>query len=952
MNRLLKACWEGSRFCGRCVGSFALWSVWLLLVIALGVQVYIATAHELAVPRFVLREISARLSASGLRLDFERARFDPTGHVFVEGVQLHSTTLGDALLTADHLYVRLDPWDLLIRDVDLTEVRAAGVDLRVPAMLSPSGRAEPVVRSLYATLRFREDDPTFDLVEASARMANLELTATGAFTLPPARPQSLPVLDEVLRLYLDAARRAAAFTAELAALESPRLDLVFTPDAERIATVAARLQADALTLDAGRFGLPATLQLTQPRWVTRQPLRVPGDREISLRVAATAATLGTDTSVRALQLRLDARWLAADRRIEPRAVEIEASRLSAQGFTAIPVAISLRPAPDRRWQAAISAGLDDASWTFAAELDPLTRAGEIAASGDLPWSLFERLATRASPRLVQLVAYDQAPHVAVRLVLGDQARLLSASGDLVTGPVVARNVALNGVRGRFAWSGTTVSVDDIELRTPSSLAHGRYTMDTATNDFRFLLEGSLQPADINGWFRDWWPRFWSTFDFTRGTPEANVEVAGRWGRPELTTVFVGAHGRNAGLRGVALDEVATRLFIRPGYYDGLAFRAVRDGRTARGRFTRNQDLEARALAWMDVAMESNLPADLAAQLAGPEVVALTEPYRFTAPPEVKVEGRLSGPASPDGTRADLKIEGRTEAAMTFFDFPLSRLSFRALVAGERILVDDVVAGFAEGEVRGAGELSGPGPSRRLTFDARLDGGKVGEAIRIVEEFSARRAGVPPTPQSRFQQQIASGRLDLTLSAKGFADNLRSFDGSGNARITDANLGEINLLGVLSTLLRRTLLNYSTLQLDNAQASFALAGSSLVFPLVRISGPRAAIEASGTYHMEDKQLEFVTKVYPFEESRSLLGTALGTVLAPLSSVLEVNLTGRIDNPSWAFVYGPTSFFRALTGSDATSATPTAPAPTPAPSTPAPDSPTPPAPAVPTDERPPQ
>lgn len=914
MRRFLQACWQGTRFCGQCVLSFGIWSVWLLLLIVLGVQIYIATAHELAVPRFVLRELSSRLSASGLRLEFERAQFDPSGRIFVEGVSLVAETFNEPLLTADHVYVRLDPLDLLVRDIVLTEVRAGGVNLNVPAMLSPSGRGESVVSGLHATLRFREDDPTFDLVDASARFANLELTATGALTMPVSRPRELPVLDEIVRQYLTLIRKAAEIAPQLEVLREPRLDLVFTPDADRLAVLSLRLQAEEAAVAAGRWGLPGELQVTRPRLRTSFALAGVGPVPLVLDASTEAVRLAdrfeaTTVRVRAAGLASpDATGFSADQ------VEAAAASVSARGFTTTPVAVLLRPTTEGRWAAHAVAGVHEASWTLDADVNPATRAGTVRAAGVLPRPLFEQFALLADRRLLDLVQYNGTPSLEAAIDLAPGGRPQRVSGSLRTGPVVARNVPLEAVRARFAWEGTSVAVDEIELRTGTSLAHGSYTMDTKSRDFRFLLKGSLQPSDINGWFRDWWPRFWNTFDFSRELPRADVDVAGRWGVPFATTVYVGAEGNQAGLRGVVLDKVYTQLFIRPGFVDGLYFHALKDGRTAKGTFTRRQDLAARALATLDFDVETNLPPEDASRLAGPEVVELAKPYGFTAPPELKVAGRLSGPASPDGARADLTIEGRTDAPVTFYDFPLSRLSFRAIVAGERILVQDIVAGFAEGEMKGEADLNGPGPARRLTFDARLEGATVGQAIRTVEVYTALRAGVVASPESRFQQRIASGRLDLALSAKGLSNDIRSFQGSGNARISDANLGEVNLLGVLSTLLRRTLLNYSTLQLDTAEASFALAGPTLVFPLVRISGPRAALDASGNYNFDTKSVDFAAKVFPFEGSRSLLGTAIGTMLAPLSSVLEVNLTGRLDNPSWVFVYGPTSFFRALTGSE--------------------------------------
>ncbi len=40
-------------------------------------------------------------------------------------------------------------------------------------------------------------------------------------------------------------------------------------------------------------------------------------------------------------------------------------------------------------------------------------------------------------------------------------------------------------------------------------------MDSPTTTL-VSLRGQLDPASINGWFRDWWPRLFAQFDFEAG----------------------------------------------------------------------------------------------------------------------------------------------------------------------------------------------------------------------------------------------------------------------------------------------------------------------------------------------------------------------------------------------------------------------------------------------------
>jgi hypothetical protein len=297
---------------------------------------------------------------------------------------------------------------------------------------------------------------------------------------------------------------------------------------------------------------------------------------------------------------------------------------------------------------------------------------------------------------------------------------------------------------------------------------------------------------------------------------------------------------------------------------------------------------------------------------GEEVEAVVAPFRMSRPTRLEVAGKITGPAAPEGPGRHFEISASSAGDFLFYDFPLSGASAVIAVRNDDIVVDPVTAGFAGGQAAGRIHLSGRAADQRLGFDIRLRDAVLGQAIRNLEEFSARRNRQPAPQENRFQQRIAAGQLDLALSADGRFADLFSYHGEGNAELTGADLGEVRLLWVLSELMDKTFLNFSTLKLDTVRANFTLAGRTLAFSDVRITGPRAAIEAQGDYALDLKSLDMKAKLFPFEESKSLFGTAAGLVFSPFSQALEFRLTGPLDKPSWAFVFGPTSMLRTITG----------------------------------------
>jgi hypothetical protein len=82
----------------------------------------------------------------------------------------------------------------------------------------------------------------------------------------------------------------------------------------------------------------------------------------------------------------------------------------------------------------------------------------------------------------------------------------------------------------------------------------------------------------------------------------------------------------------------------------------------------------------------------------------------------------------------------------------------------------------------------------------------------------------------------------------------------------------------------------------------------------LRGANSAIDAHGTYALDRRELDFNAKILPFQESANLLKSVVGVVLSPLSSVLEVKLTGSPLKPQWAFARGPTNLLRSLAPSN--------------------------------------
>jgi hypothetical protein len=279
---------------------------------------------------------------------------------------------------------------------------------------------------------------------------------------------------------------------------------------------------------------------------------------------------------------------------------------------------------------------------------------------------------------------------------------------------------------------------------------------------------------------------------------------------------------------------------------------------------------------------------------------------------VKLRGSFAGPGAVAGSTDKLRIEARTTGEFKFRGFPLHDVSFVATVTGEDIVLDDVTAAFGDGKVSGHAQVSGLAQQRRLGFDCSLEDASLGGVVRSLQGFFAAQKNQPPPPPGKFVQEKANVRINFAASAEGRYDDPFSFRGDGNVELKGAEIGEVPLLGALSELFKFTALRFT-----EARGNFKLEGPKVLFPKVELRGSNSTIDAHGEYALDRRELDFNAKIFPFQESDSLIKSVVGVVLSPLSNVFEVKLSGTVDKPQWVFVRGPTNFLRTLAEGDSAS-----------------------------------
>lgn len=896
---------HSARYVAGAVLTFALWCVWFVLIaIALG-QVYIATHNEVPVPDFVLRNLEARLAENGLKAKFERATFDPTGRILVTAPQVFLPDFEDPVITARGAYVGLNPWALATGKFEPREVRLLDATLQVPAMLSPSGRAEPIVRDVDALVI--PGDKEIVIRHISGRIAALQVSVHGqvARTRTPGKSPA-EFAATVRTRFAEFCKGAVSFTRRLEDLEEPSLDLELT-SSPRGAIVTADLLARGYKLAA-----PFAAQAKGLHAVTRLPLFGDAPAASRLDVTADELMLPNGIEMHGVNAILRGRVRPAELRIEPVEVDLAAQQVHTPDGAAAAISLVARPRGGARWHAVAVGQVLDSALSVTADADLQVRTASVRFRGSIAPRILEAINGRTRVDVRNFFNFESA-----RCDLGQAEFGPGWKFERLSAHVWLRGINAHGVT--MDEGTATVELDPRHLYAPEAyarigenFARGTYEHEFATREFRFLLDGRLRPMAIAEWFRGWWPNFFEHFSFPAEPPLASVDVHGFWKEGRRTSVFVFADAKAPVVLGQKLARVRTRLFIRPGFYDALELHAGDpQGGAANGTFTFAANMNSGKWRSIDFAGESTVALVVANGIGGELAHPILSPFALAQPPTVKAQGHFDGPDLGANRHQSLDLSARTKGTFTFYHLPFEDVAFTTTLRDDVLTIDSPQAKFAGGNVRLHAKVWGEGAERRLGFDLGVTDASLGVAVAALQKFAAEHKGLPPSAPGKFVQEKANVRADLTASAEGLYGNTLSFHGTGNASLRGAEIGEVPLFGPLSELLKFTALRFTT-----GRTTFKINGAKVEFPEVALRGANSAIDAHGEYALDRKQLDFRAKVFPFQESGSVIKTVVGAVLSPISNVLEVKLTGTLEKPEWAFVIGPTNLLRSLAPNEPT------------------------------------
>ncbi|MGA0368875.1 MAG: AsmA-like C-terminal region-containing protein, partial [Kiritimatiellia bacterium] len=343
-------------------------------------------------------------------------------------------------------------------------------------------------------------------------------------------------------------------------------------------------------------------------------------------------------------------------------------------------------------------------------------------------------------------------------------------------------------------------------------------------------------------------------------------------------IEIDVEGRDVLWRGTAFDHIGAE-----GTYadDTLTVRGIRAGRGTE-RFEGGFVFEPH-FRGVTFSFHSTFYLPDILQLIGPEVSRIGQWFRF---------------------RGDSKIE-----AAGFLDLsPQKRHDFHGSFAFQDLVLQWLSLNQLEGNLRVEDQrLSLP------DLRASLEGGTLQADFQSEETFSEQGHFVLDlelknmdlykviTKATDLEDTPYRGNLSLDLDLTGKLRDTpqfprsQSYQGGGRVEIREGSLFRIPLLLGLSQLLSKLVNGFGYASQSDFTADFEIGDGRISSKELFLQGNILSIAGPGSYRFEDRKISADLKIHLLKEG--VLSDALKLILWPIRKLIEIQLTGTLDQPSW-------------------------------------------------------
>lgn len=865
--------WRKCRIAFRCVRITA----WLIVLTVIGLFLW---CNRVGLPDFLKTRLVATLHERGMDLEFSRMRLNLTRGIVAENVRVgQAGTSNTATFTARLVQLELD-YSALFQHQRLELDGLVIHDGLFALNLSPTNAL--TLANLQTGLRF-ETNNTWSLDHFRAEFAGAQISISGEMAHAPEvlawkmfaghqadRGSVIPSLN----MFADTLKQVH-FEGE------PRLRLTVAGDARNVHSVLVSLRAAADGVRTPWFdthGFQAEASLTAPAsaptnlvtawgfWTNLQPFRLV--------------------------------WSAGLEKLhsEP----LSGRSITCAGVWAAPTLTLTR----------FAGRLEGGGLAAGAALDVSTRTLTFTNDSDFDPRVVAQLLPEKTRRQLTEISWSRPPvlHVAgsVQLPPWTNAMPENWQADIgasvqVRGKLAATNVAAGGVA--LDYVNTHFNYADLLWELPDlAVAQGRTQLrlsgqeSEATKNFHFLLTGQVDAKIAHPFLKT--TNAVHGFDLVTLNDPLHLALDVSGNLRMLTNLT--ATGRvaltNFAVRGQPFDSIAASLAYSNRllkFYSPEILRA--DGAQRMTAELVLLDFNTLTI-WITNGWSTADPLPVTRAI-GPKTGEAAEPYQFSTPPLVRVNGTvplyevdINHP--PDN--ADLTLDVMRGPPFQWGKLHATNVTGTVHWLKQSLLITNIQAALYDGTGHGSVELDFR--PRDHDFDYNFSFAVTNVDLHLL--------AADVSTETNLEGQLA-GQVTVTNA---ISDDWHSWNGDGHVHLRDGLLWDVPIFAFMSPVLNAVSPGLGNSRAKEATAKFVITNGVIATDSLLINSTMMRLQYSGTVDLKQNVNARVTA--QLMHNLPVIGPVISLALSPVSKVFECHVTGQLGEPVVKPVYIPNILLKPL------------------------------------------
>ncbi|MFQ3242336.1 MAG: hypothetical protein ACI9JZ_002031 [Lentimonas sp.] len=551
---------------------------------------------------------------------------------------------------------------------------------------------------------------------------------------------------------------------------------------------------------------------------------------------------------------------------------------------------------------------------FSGRLNSVTHSGHLNAHGSvkiatlLPQSAIEKL-----PKLEM----GSMPYCDLSIHLSEGFQLDRTTFRVDVNDVTANGLTFDHILANGSYRNGYFSLDEVLIDRGKQWIDATFSFDAPSKDFKITLRGSALPDQYGPLLPKWWDKIFKDIDFNQDTLGYGDFVIYGNATQKSPVFFLGhAKATNVAYKKALIDEGELIVRGRGNYTELHNIDAKTGDGWAKGSVGFTTAIRPKkGLVSVRYDFESVMPLDVASKIFGGDVASIISDFEVTQLPRVILDGTTFNKAYTQYASDNFfNLAADIRTPITFKKTPLDHLKFKLYSRDKDIHLRDVEFGYADGNGAAIIDINrSQDASNQLRFQLSLTGANQEKAVQNLPSFDGIEDHLTKIEAKEDLEVRSTGTLSLNLHAQGLASDIYQYHGYGDFTVLNEQLGAIQALGPLSSLLQNTRLSFTSFNLDHMTASFEIAKEQLKINELVIDGPRTRIWADGTFQVPNQALDMNLRVNLFAnmgDPDSTINSLRKFITSPLPNLLVFDLSGTIQEQKLRLRYDPRKFIPIL------------------------------------------